>query len=205
MENNELRKIWNTIDTEINQKSKVELDVLLNKKSRETMNKFLIIMGLSIFVCIGLLIFLAVTAVHRRNDFIYVLNNATLGIVTLVSLISGLWSWYKIQNNAFHQPLKNWLESRISLLSKWLTGRYSKLYLVLISFLYVLTILSIHVYFENKPFVEVFKTEESLIGLMVGAPFGLFAAYLGASKIRKYQIHNLEYLKELYARLCEQE
>jgi len=162
----------------------------------------LVIMGVSIFICTGLLTFLAITALNRQNDLIYIINNVTLGIVTLISLLSGLLTWYKIQNNRYNKPLKNWLETRINLLSKWLTGRYSKLYLYLIPLLYVLTVLSIHVYFENKPFIDVLNTEDSVIGLIVGAPIGIFVSYFGARKIRSYQLNNLEFLKDLHNRLC---
>jgi len=202
MKNNELQKIWKTIDTEINQKSKDELNLLLTSKAKRTINKFLVVMSISILICTGLLIYLTITSLNRQNDLIYLINNATLGIVTIISLISGLLSWYKIQNNRYNQSLKNWLETRINLLSKWLTGKFSKLYLFLIPFLYVLTVLSIHVYFENKSFIEVLNTQESIIGLIVGAPIGLFVSYFGARKIRKYQLHNLEFLKDLHDRLC---
>jgi len=174
---------------------------LLISKTRQTINKFLVIMCISILVCVGLLIYLTITSLNRQNDLIYLINNATLGIVTIISLISGLLSWYKIQNNRYNQSLKDWLESRINLLSKWLTGRFSKLYIFLIPFLYVLTVLSIHVYFENKSFIEVIHTEKSIIGLFVGAPIGLFVSYFGARKIRKYHLHNLEFLKDLHGRL----
>jgi hypothetical protein len=202
MENNELQKIWKTINTEIHQKSKNELNLLLTSKARQTVNKFLVIMGISIVVCTGLLIYLIITSLNRQNDLIYLINNATLGIVTILSLISGLLSWYKIQNNKYNQPLKNWLEERISLLSKWLTGKFSKLYLFLIPLLYVLTILSIHVYFEYKSFIEVMNTEESVIGLIVATPIGLFVSYFAVNKIRKYQLKNLDFLKDLHGRLC---
>lgn len=202
MENNELQKIWKTIDTEINQKTIDELNLLLTSKTKQTINKFLIILSISILISVGLLIFLAITSLNRLNDLIYLINNVTLGIVAIISLVSGLWSWFKIQNNKYNQPLKNWLESRINLLSKWLTGKFSKLYLFLIPVLYVLTVLSIHVYFENKSFIEVLNTEESIIGLLVGAPIGLFVSYFGAGKIRKYQLNNLEFLKDLHDRLC---
>jgi hypothetical protein len=202
MENNELQKIWKTIDTEINQKTIDELNLLLTSKTKQTITKFLIIMSISILICIGLLIFLAITSLNRQNDLIYLINNVTLGIVTIISLISGLLSWYKIQNNKYNQPLKSWLESRINLLSKWLTGKFSKLYLFVIPLLYILTVLSIHVYFENKSFIDVLNTEESIIGLIVGTPIGLFVSYFGAKKIRKYQLNNLEFLKNLHGRLC---
>jgi hypothetical protein len=134
---------------------------------------------------------------------IYLINNATLGIVTVIALLSGLYSWYKIKNDRYNLPLKNWLEVRINMLSKGLTGRFSRLYLFLIPFLYVLIVLSIHVYFEHKSFIEVLKTEESIIALAVGTPIGLFVSYFAARKIRNYELHNLGFLKDLQERLCK--
>jgi hypothetical protein len=199
MENNELQKIWKTIDTEINHKSKEELNLLLMSKAKQTMNKFLIILSISILSSTGLLIYLTITSLNRQNDLIYIINNSTLGIVTITSLVSGLLSWYKIQNHRYNQPLKPWMEERINYLSRWLTGQFSKLYIFLIPFIYILTVLSIHVYFENKLFIEVMKTEESVIGLIVATPIGLFVSYFAVRKIRKYQLINLEYFKDLYS------
>jgi hypothetical protein len=108
----------------------------------------------------------------------------------------------KIQNNKFSLSLKDWLNERISLISKWLTGKFSKLYFFLIPLLYVLTVVSIHVYFENKPFIEVINTEESIVGLIIAAPIGLFVSFFTIRKIRKHQLQNLNFLKDLYSRLC---
>jgi hypothetical protein len=201
MENNELQKIWKNLDAETNQKSKDELTLLLTSKTKQTINKFATIIVISIIVSTGLMIWLIITSLNRQNDLIYLINNLTLGIVTLISFLSGLFSWYKLQDYKYSQPLKIWLKIRINLLSKWLTGRFSKSYLFLIPFLYLLIVLSIHVYFENKSFIEVLKTEESIIGLIVGIPIGLFVSYYLVRKIRKYQLHNLEFLKDLYHRL----
>ncbi len=202
MENNELQKIWKSVDSEINQKSKDELKLLLTSKTKQTINKFLAILSISIFVSLGLLIWLSYTSLNRQNDIIYLINNATLGFVTIISLVSALFSWRKLQNNKFNQPLKKWLELRISLLNKWLMGKFSNLYILIIPFIYGLTVLSIHVYFENRLFIDVLNTEESIIGLIVGTPLGLFVSYYAVRKIRKYQLHNLEFLKDLYDRLC---
>lgn len=201
MENIELQKLWKNIDTEIKQKSKEELNLLLSSKTKQTINKFLLIMGFSNLVCIGILVYVTITALNRPDDLIYLINNVTLGAVTLVSLFYGLYSWRKLQNYKYDQPLRDWLEVRINLLSKWLTGSYSKVYIFLMPFLYLLTVLSIHVYFENKSFIDVLNTEESIVGLIVGIPVGLFVSYYGARKIRKYQLQNLEFLKDLYGRL----
>jgi len=201
MENNELQKIWKNLDTETYQKSKDELNLLLTSKTKQTINKFVIIIITSIIISAGLMVWIIITSLNRQDDLIYLINNLTLGIVTIISFISGLFSWYKLQNYKYSQPLKNWLEVRINLLSKWLTGIFSKSYIFLIPFLYLLIVLSIHVYFENKPFIEVLNTEESIIGLIVGIPIGLFVSYYSARKIRKYQLHNLEFLKDLHSRL----
>ena len=204
MENNELQKIWRSIDLEITQKSKDELELLLTSKARQTINKFLSIIIISVIVCAGVLSYVTVTTLDRKEDLIFLINNLSLGIITTIALQSGLFSWYKLRNNKFDQPLKNWLEVRIRLLSKGLTGRFSKLYLYLIPFLYVLIVLSIHVYFEHKLFLEVLKTEESLIALIVGAPVGIFVSYYAARKIRKYELSNLEFLEDLYGRVINE-
>ena len=202
MENLELQKIWKTIDNEINPKSKEELSLLLKSKAKQTLNKFIVILSTSIISSIGLITFLIITSINRQDDLIYIVNNATLGLLAIVSLLSGILSWYKIQNSKYNLTLKDWLNERINLLSKWLTGKFSKLYLFVIPILYVLTVLSIHVYFENKSFIEVLNTEESVIGLIIGAPIGLLVSYFVVRKIRRYQLNNLNFLKDLYSRLC---
>ncbi|MFO8236238.1 MAG: hypothetical protein R6U04_12640 [Bacteroidales bacterium] len=202
MENLELQKIWKTIDNEINPKSKDELSLLLKSKAKQTLNKFIVILSTSILTSVGLIIFSLITALKRQDDLLYLINNAVLGLLVIVSLISGVLSCYKIQKNKFSLPLKDWLSERISLLSKWSTGKFSKLYFFVIPILYVLTVLSIHVYFENKSFIEVLNTEESIIGLIVAAPIGLFVSFFTVRKIRRYQIQNLNFLKDLYGRLC---
>ena len=205
MENDELQKIWKHVDTEISHWSKDELNVLLTSKVRQTINKFLFISGASVLICTGFLVFLIVAALNRQTDTIYLVNNLTLAIITVISLFIGINFWHQLQGNGYNQPLISWLDVRIKLLSKWLTGKYSSLYLYIIPFLYLLTVLSIHVYFENKHFFEVLQTKESLFGLAVATPIGLFVAFYGAIKIRRYQLRNLQFLKDLYARLCDLE
>lgn len=204
MENIELQEIWKNINNEISYKSKDELNLLLQSKAKQTLNKFLVIIITSILTSIGLIVFLLITSLNRQDDLLYLINNSTLGLLTLISLISGLLSWYKIRNNKFSLSLKDWLNERIILLSTWLTGKFSKLYLFVIPILYVLTVLSIHVYFENKSFIDVLNTEESVIGLVVGAPIGLFVSFFAVRKIRRYQLQNLNFLKDMYGRLCNE-
>jgi hypothetical protein len=201
METNELQKIWKNVDTEINQKSKDELNLLLASVTRQTINKFLIIISMGILSGLGLLVFLTITSINRQEDLYYLMNNITLGLIALISLSSGLMSWYKLHNNKYNHSLKNWLEVRINHLSKLLTGKFNKLYILLIPVIYILIILSIHVYFENKPFIEVLHTEESISGLVAGTIIGLLTSYFAVYKIRRYELKNLEFLKDLYSRL----
>jgi hypothetical protein len=201
METNDLQNIWKNVDSEINLKSVEELNQILAVKIRKTINKFLFVLGIDIAVCIGLIVFLIITILNRQGDVLYMINNLTLCLITVIALITSVIAWYKMQNNRYNQPLKSWLEERINSLSMKLTGKFSRLYLYLIPILYILIVLSIHVYFENKLFIDVLKTEESIAGLIVGTPIGLFVSYFGAKKIRKYYSNNLEYLKTLHSSL----
>jgi hypothetical protein len=198
MKNNEIENIWKNIDSRISPKSIDELNELLTSKTKKTMNKFLYILCIDITVCIGLIIFLVMTALNRQGDIIYQVNNSILCIITLFSFFVSLLSLNKLQNNKYNLSLKDWLEERIKLLSKWLLGKYSKLYIVLIPILIIMINLSIHVYYEHKPFTEVMKQEESIYGLIIGFIIGLLVSYFAINKTRKYQLKNLEFLKELH-------
>jgi hypothetical protein len=201
METNGLQNIWKSIGSEISLKTTEELNQLLTIKIRKTINKFLYIFSVDIIVCVGLIIFLILTALNRQSDIIYLVNNTILCLITLTALIISLLSIKKLQNNRYNLSLKDWLEQRIKLLSGWLLGKYSKLYIVFIPILLVMINLSIHVYFEYRSFFEVMKNEESIYGLAIGFLIGLFVSYFAISKIRKYQIRNLEFLKGLYSHL----
>lgn len=204
MGTDKLQNIWKNNETEIKLKTMNELNQSLATKSRQTINKFLIFLVIDILVCVGMIIFLIITALNRQGDTLYQVNNAVLCLITLISLVVSILLWNKLQNNKFNLPLKVWVEQRIRLLSNWLLGKYSKLYIVLLPILLVMINISIHVYYEYKPLIEVMKNEESVIGLIVGFLVGLFVSYFAINKIRRYQIKNLEFLKELHAHLCNE-
>jgi len=201
MENSELQKIWKTIDNEINFKSEEELNILLTSKAKQTINKFLLMLSISIFISASVIVFLIVTALNRQNDLFYIINNSVLGIITLSSLFISIFSYFKLQNRKYNQPLNSWLKERINILSKRIKGGYNKLYLIVIPIIYILSVLSVHVYFEHKLFTEVLKTESSVVGLIVGAVVGLSVSYYVDRKIRNYQLQNLVFLKDLHNRL----
>jgi hypothetical protein len=203
METNEFQNIWKNIDSEIKLKSKEELNQIFAVKTRKILNKFLFIFAIDIIACAGLIIFLFTTTLNRPGDLIYQILNSLLGLFTAFAFFVSLLSLNKLKNNEFNIPLKEWLEQRITLLNKWLLGKYSKSYIVLLPILVLMVILSIHVYYEYKPFVEVMKNQESIIGLLVGYPIGLLVSFYAIHKIRKFELRNLEYLKELHERLCK--
>jgi len=202
METDKLQNIWKNNETKIKLKTINELNQSLAAKSRQTINKFLVFTVIDVIVCVGMIIFLIITALNRQGDTLYLANNAVLGLVTLISLVISILSWIKLQNNKSNMPLKDWLEQRIRLLSKWLLGKYTKLYLIVLPILLLMINISIHVYYEYKPLIEVMKNEESLIGLIIGFIVGVLVSFYALNKIRRYQIKNLGYLKEIHARLC---
>ncbi|MCF8360980.1 MAG: hypothetical protein K9G70_00005 [Prolixibacteraceae bacterium] len=58
MENNELQKIWITVDSGINKRSSEELNLLLTSKARQVFNEFLILNITAIPICVGVIIWL---------------------------------------------------------------------------------------------------------------------------------------------------
>lgn len=203
MENNDLINIWKNTDNSIKIKSVPELSILLEKKIKSRIGKFLLILSIDIAVCSGLISFLLFTVLTRQNDLIYIVNNTILIIFTLFSLITSIISIKKLQNKKNEVPVKDWLKIKIEALSNWLTGRYSKLYIIIIPILLIMITSSIHIYFENKSSIEVLKDEESIIGLIFGIIAGIIVSYYAVNKIRKFQINNLIHLKKLYIELCE--
>jgi hypothetical protein len=136
MGTDKLQNIWKNIDSEIKHKTITELDQSLAARTTHTINKFLIFLVVDIIVCVGVIVFLIITALNRQGDTLYQINNVVLCLITFTSLVVSLLSWNKLQNNKFNLPLKDWVEQRIRLLSKWLLGKYSKLYIVLLQTIY---------------------------------------------------------------------
>lgn len=202
METNRLQNIWKNNETNIKLKTTSELNQSLDSKSRQTINKFLIFTVIDVVVCVGVILFLIMTALNRQDDTLYLANNAILGLVTLISLVISILSLNKLHSNKFNLPLKVWVEQNINLLSRWLLGKYTKLYLIILPILLLMINLSIHVYYEYKPLIEVIKNVESLIGLIIGFIVGVIVSFYALNKIRRYQIKNLGYLKEIHDRLC---
>ena len=206
MEDNELQKIWKSTDSEINEKSKDELNLLLTSKAKQTLKELIILDIIAIPICVGVVVWLIISSINRLDDKLYLANNILLGIFVLIALIYGIWFYTKFQRNKFNLSIKSWLEERINLQSKWLTGKFRKLEFYLFPLIYILANLSIHVYYTNLYFKEVFISEkfleEDMWGMIIFTPILLAGGFYGLIKIRKYHMKKLEFLKDLYSRLC---
>lgn len=207
MENNELQKIWKNIDTKINQKSKDELNLLLNSKARQVFTEFLIIDIIAIPVCIGLMVWLIITTANRWDDKLYVVNNILLGTLVLFALIYIIKGWFRFKRSKMDKPVKEWLGIEINHLSKWLIGKYRRIDFYLIPILYILSVLSIHVYYSDLHFIEVFRSDkfinEDMWGLIIFTPIVIAGIYYGLLKLRKHQMKKFQFLNDLYERICK--
>lgn len=205
MENNELQNIWRTLDTGKNMKSKEELKLLLISKAKQVFKELLIVNVIAIPVCIGVIVWLIITTINRSYDVFYVTNNILLGLFVLTALLTGIWYWVKFQTNRMNKPVKGWLDETIDLLSKWLIGRFKRIEYFLLPVLFILTFLSIHVYYADLYFVEVFRSDkflkEDMWGMIFSTPLVLAGMFYVLIKIRKYHIKKLQFLKDLRNRL----
>ncbi len=201
MENNELIKLWKTVDISKEQKTEKELMLLLKFKARSILYKHSAILIASALISLVIITLLIIASFKRFDDSLFIINNIVLGIITLISLIFGISSWYRLQKSATDKPVKIWLKEKITLLKNSEKSLASKLPFIFIPFIYFLTVLSIHVYFENIQFADIFKDEESVFGLLVGATVGLFVSFYVFKKIKKQVSENLAFLEKLYGRL----
>lgn len=198
MEDNELQKIWKSIDSKIESKSEGELRNILEDKTRKTMRKFYISSIVIFIVTAGFFTFLAISLINRWDDIYYRINNLFIAVITLVALISEILTIRLLRKNRSAYSLKEWIEKSIAHIHKELYQRISYYILPIIA---IPSILSIHVYFSHNAFLDIFKDEESIYGLIFGFIVGMIVAYIFIYRYRKYQRRNLEYLEGLYERL----
>lgn len=202
MENDELQNVWRNINQSITPNSKEELNQLLLSKTKSTMNRYLYFIGVSGIISALFLTFLIITMINRWDDIYYRSINLMLGLYTVFAMVSSIKSFTILNYANTNIPLKDWLKQRIEMLSKWLSSKIVFYILPLIS---MLCILSIHVYYEHKLFIDVIRTEESIFGLIFGLIIGITVSYLGLKQIRNQQRNSLDYLKELYTNISNVE
>ncbi|MFO7656547.1 MAG: hypothetical protein R6W78_05730 [Bacteroidales bacterium] len=206
MENNELQRIWRTVNYDINQKSKNELNLLLTSKARQVFSEFLILNIIAIPVCVGVMVWIIISTANRSDDRLYVANNMLLGSIVLFALYYAIREWRRSKRNKMDKPVKEWLGIEINLLSKWLIGKYRRIDFFLIPILYILSVLSIHVYYSELYFIEVFRSakfiNEDMWGLIIFTPILFAGLFYSLIKLRKHQMKKLQFLKDLHGRLC---
>jgi cytochrome bd-type quinol oxidase subunit 2 len=201
MENNELQKIWKSADSDILYQSKKELNLLLTSKAKQVLSGFLLGNIISAAVSIGVTVWLIISASNRINDKLYVANNVLLGIIIIIAMIAGFRYAYQFRVSKMNQPVKEWLDERIHLLSVWLTGSFRNIEFYLFPVLFILTFLSIHVYYAELSFIEVFQSDkflnEDMWGMIIFIPLLLAGGFYSLKKIRKYHTEKLQFLKDL--------
>lgn len=201
MENNNMHAIWKKVDTEIEVKSKDELNTIFSSKIQSTINKYRIFLLTDIFVCFGVIVYLTITALNRTEDIFYLLNNFILGLIVTVAFVLSVAGMVRLHHKKTDIPIKHWLKNRIDSLSNELTGRFRDIHLVTIPILAIMLLLSINIYYEERTMADVLTTRENLFALAFGYLAALFVSFYFFRKIRKYQVQQLENLKEIYQQL----
>ena len=199
MEDYELQTLWKSVDTNIHQKSKTELELLLRSKSKDVVNKFLAFTIRSIVASIICLLYLGCSAVARLDDTIFVLNNAFLWVLCMLALIARFRYWQLLSDDYHYQPLKDWLEFRIKILSYWPSSTYRSYYVI--PFLNASLGLSLIVFIHNMPFIEVLKSKPIMISFIPSYLFGLVICYVLLQRIARKFNRNLMFLKDLHRRI----
>lgn len=199
MTTDSLQNIWKRVDSGIEQKPKNELDSILEKKIKRTMNRFYLSLGISVTISTGFLVFLIMGALNNPGDIVYLINNCLLFGLVLYLLGNSLWSWYKLQYNKDNLPMKEWLELRIKWLSKWLGNKWVYF---LLPFIYILTFFSLHFYDSYHSFTNALDNPETVFGTIIGILVGAVVVVFVFRKKRRMQLRRLEHLKELYDELC---
>jgi len=198
METDILKSIWKDVNYNRESLSKEALNEILSKKVRNTKRRFFVVVGISAAVSIVVLTLVLMASVKRRVDVFYLINNALLATITLVSLFSAVYSWYRLQKNDYALSLKEGLERDIEMISNSLNSRFRNIHLIVIPVIFILLVLSINVYFEERMFVEMFSTGSSIAALIAGVAVGLPVSFYVHRNIRNYQKRNLEELEALY-------
>ena len=205
MEKYDLKKLWNSTKQEAAARSKEELVRILDSKAKRTVNRFLLVSAIAGIISSAVIIFLVITALHRKDDIWYVLNNFALGTLTIISLLSALYSWKRLNETKYSLPLKKLLEKNIATISLSLKGWHRAVSILIIPVLYVLLVMSINVYFSGMSYAGVLSSEESLTALLAGLLVGLPVSFYVENKIHKYHLKNLNEFEKLYEQLREAE
>ena len=201
MKDEELKLAWECVRQENTRVSRMEINDILDRKIKETKRGFYKILGISAFVSFTVIVLLIKASIERSSDELYVLNNVVLGLITLLSFVSALYSWYKLSYNNYAVSIKVCLERDIKMIAGSLYGRSRNVHLAVIPVIFTLLLLSIHTYFSGIRMKEILGREESVVALAAGFIIGMAVSFYVMKKLREYQVRNLEILINLYAKI----
>lgn len=200
MENNDLQRIWRKLGKDMRGYSKEDLANMLAARTKKAFLRYLFYVAFAIAVSAGFLAFLLIAMINRWGDVYYRANNLFLSIVFVVALWLMIRSVRMLGRSPSLASLRDWLKYRIDGLSRAVKSKTAYFILPILT---VFTLLSIHVYYEYKPFLEVIQTGESVYGLIAGYLAGLAVGFFGIFKLKKIMGRQLGRLKDLYRQVCE--
>ncbi len=201
MKDEELKTVWGNLGSDKDQVTRGELSDILNRKVKGIKRRFYTVLGISSAVSVVVITLLVKASVDRSSDVLYVWNNVLLGLITLISLVSALYSWYRLGQSRYATSIKESVERDIEMIRTSLYGKFRYAHWIVIPLIYVLLLLSINVYFDGRTFIEVMRSGEAVTALISGLIVGLPVSYFVESRIRKYHKSNLKRLEVLYEKI----
>ncbi len=203
MERDELKELWKNTGDKTPEVSRNKLEQILESKAKSTMNRFLMVFGIAGIISLSVITFVIITALYRKEDILYVINSTVLGILTIASLVSALWSLRRLSETKYSLPLKQLLEKNIKMISRSLNGWHRAVSILIIPVLFILLMMSINVYFSGMSYLDVISSGESVTALIAGLLVGLPISYYVENQFYRYHVKNLNEFKRLYKHLTE--
>lgn len=194
MENNDIRQIWKNVEADLGSLHRDELGKILAVKIHKVRTGFYLSTSINLLIMVSYFTFLVIALMNRWDDVYYRINNLLIGGFTLVALVSEGIMLRMLKKNNRDLSQKEWLERSIHYLRRELKQRISW---YIVPVLAVLSMLSIHIYFSQERFTDIFMQPENLWGIALGLVIGLTVAYLFICRYRKAKRKKLRYLEGL--------
>lgn len=200
MKKEDLKSAWKTLGKPDTYFNKEQINGLIMEKYRKIIRQRIDYMGMSILLSVIVLTYLIVAGLLRWSDPYFVTLNGALALyLTILSLFSIKYFRELTAPGALTEGVKQGIEKRAVVMEKGF--KRSRWDLAIVYPLGILLTLSIHVFFERKPFLEVMKNEESIWGIMIGLLVGLTAATIYYKKVTKYFGRQMKEFRNMLAEL----
>jgi len=177
-----------------------EIRTLLLEKHDRIIRGHKIFQLISLFVCVGLLIYLIVTTVLRLSDSLFIALNT---VIILLVIPSALSIFYIVQqlysNNNGNGNIRELLEARVVHYERCI--RRSRWQSVFIIIFVGLLELSIHTFFRHTNMSAILADEESCWGLLAGFCTGSILAIIVVKALAKRFKNNLSRLSSILKNL----